>query len=104
VHPVVSAITGRDEDGLPQTSSREADTTVRLQKGEELVIGGLDREELTTVLRKVPILGDIPVLGELFRTRSRTSTRTEIIVLIRAYPVFAGAAPPDATERRKELR
>jgi type II secretory pathway component GspD/PulD (secretin) len=79
--------------GLPQTSSREADTTVRLKEGEQLVIGGLDRSELTNVEQRLPILGDLPVVGEFFRTRSHTLLKTEIVVMIRAYPVLPETAP-----------
>lgn len=100
VHPVVSTITGT-VDGLPQTSNREADTTVRLQTGEELVIGGLDRTDVTSVEQKVPILGDIPIIGEFFRNRTHTTTRTEIVILIRAYSVLTDPAP--ARNFRKAL-
>lgn len=93
VHPVVSTATF-DPNGLPRTSSREADTTVRLKEGEELVIGGLDRREVSRTEQKLPILGDIPVLGEFFRTRSRTVTNSEVVVVIRVYPVLTETAPP----------
>jgi type II secretory pathway component GspD/PulD (secretin) len=93
VHPVVSNLKGTVA-GLPQTSSREADTTVRLKAGEELVIGGLSRKEEHTDMQKVPILGDIPVLGELFRTRTHQTSNTEIIIILRAYPVVKKPAPP----------
>lgn len=92
VHPVISTVTSV-VSGLPQTSSREADTTVRLKAGEQLVIGGLDRSELTNSEQRLPILGDIPVLGEFFRTRSHTLLKTEIVVMIRAYPVLVEPAP-----------
>ena len=91
VHPVVSQVTDF-VDGLPQTASREADTTVRLSPGEALVIGGLQREEEIRQLRKVPGLGDLPLVGQLFRTRTRRKSRTEIVVIIRARSVQAAAA------------
>jgi type II secretory pathway component GspD/PulD (secretin) len=86
VHPVVSTITDFVE-GLPQTASREADTTVRLGEGEALVIGGLTREQDIFNLRKVPGLGDIPLLGQLFRRRDRRKERTEIVIIIRVRSV-----------------
>ncbi|MCS6776142.1 MAG: LysM peptidoglycan-binding domain-containing protein [Chloroherpetonaceae bacterium] len=94
VHPVVSSVTGF-VDGLPQTASREADTTVRLKAGEELVIGGLSRKEFITALQKVPLLGDLPIIGQLFQTRNQRVNETEIIVCIRAYPVMTRPAPED---------
>ncbi len=98
VHPVVSSISGFNTvngQSQPQTSSREADTTVRLRTGQELVIGGLSRKELTSNLTKVPFLGDLPFLGQFFQSRSQGSKETEILIFIRAYPVLTQAAPPD---------
>jgi type II secretory pathway component GspD/PulD (secretin) len=92
VHPVISTVTGT-VDGLPQTSSREADTTVRLMPGEQMVIGGLDRTDVTSVLNKVPILGDIPILKEFFTTRTHTTDKTEVIIILRAYAATTEAAP-----------
>jgi len=92
VHPVISSVTST-VNGLPQTSSREADTTVRLKQGEELVIGGLDQSEVTRLVQKLPILGDIPWIGELFRNRTHTVKKTTIVVIIRAFPLFAEQAP-----------
>lgn len=64
--------------------TRQADTMVRLRSGDELVIGGLiDRQESYT-FRKVPILGDIPILGKLFQSKSRSVDESEIIIVIRA--------------------
>ena len=93
VHPAVSTVTSTSTDGLPQISNREADTTVRLRYGEELVIGGLTNTQKTTNIDKVPILGDIPILGELFRNRRVETSRTEIVVVIRAYPTVNQDAP-----------
>lgn len=55
VHPVVSTITSIDSQNVPQTSSREADTTVMIKDGETMVIGGLIREEDITTMMKIPI-------------------------------------------------
>jgi len=92
VHPVVSTVLGL-VDGLPQTASREADTTVRLREGEELIIGGLYKTESTQSADKIPLLGDLPLVGGLFRSSSTTKSRTEIVVIIRVYPVIPNPAP-----------
>jgi type II secretory pathway component GspD/PulD (secretin) len=94
VHPVVSSVRSFT-NGIPQTSSREADTTVRLKAEEELVIGGLSSKELTSTLLKVPILGDLPIIGQLFQTRNQRTRETEIIIFIRVYPVLTQPAPAD---------
>ena len=81
--PVISSVTGL-VNNLPQTASREADTTVRLLRDEALVIGGLERTEESQTLRKVPFLGDLPLLGQVFRSRTRAKRRNEIVIIIRA--------------------
>jgi type II secretory pathway component GspD/PulD (secretin) len=98
VHPVVSAVTDI-VDGLPQTSSREADTTVRLKAGDTFVIGGLQRDEDITELRKVPVLGDIPLLGQLFRARNRNHKQSEIVIVVRVKDVQTAGKVPDLEEK-----
>ena len=87
VHPVVGSLVEDDGNGLPRTSSREADTTVRLRPGEELVIGGLDREEKRATWRRLPVLGTLPLVGSLFRGRTQRSQKTRIVVVLRASPL-----------------
>lgn len=82
VHPVVSTITDIDSDNIPQTSTREAETTVIVKDGETVVIGGLIRDEMTRTIQEIPILSKIPILGELFRSRSTNKRKSEIMVLI----------------------
>lgn len=64
--------------------TRQADTMVRLKSGDEIVIGGLIDKETTETFRKVPILGDIPLLGKLFQSKSNSVEESEIIIIIRA--------------------
>jgi type II secretory pathway component GspD/PulD (secretin) len=92
VHPVVSTVL-TVVDGLPQTASREADTTVRLREGEELIIGGLYKTEDIHSVDKIPLLGDLPLIGGVFRSTSTTKTKSEIVVVIRVYPVLPSPAP-----------
>lgn len=92
VHPVVSSISGY-VGNLPQTSGREAETVLRLKPGEELVIGGLDHSEKSGTTDKVPLLGDLPLLGQLFRSKSNSSTKTEVVLFLRAYTVDTTPAP-----------
>lgn len=64
--------------------TREANTRVRLQAGETLTIGGLIDREVMHTKRKVPFLGDIPLLGKLFQSDKRSVSEAEIVILIRA--------------------
>lgn len=82
VHPVVSAITAISSDGLPQTSTREADTTIIMKDGETIVMGGLIRDEMVKTVREVPILASLPLVGELFKSRTTSTKRNDILIFI----------------------
>jgi type II secretory pathway component GspD/PulD (secretin) len=82
VHPVVSTVTSISANGLPQTSSREAETTVLVKDGETMVIGGLIREEFTKTISEIPLLSQLPLIGELFRHRSTSKRNSEVLVFI----------------------
>lgn len=82
VHPVVSTITSVDDENIPQTSTREAETTLVCKNGETVVLGGLIRDEMTKTVREVPFLSQLPLVGELFRNTSRTGRKSEILVFI----------------------
>lgn len=78
-------------------SSRKLTTPeVRVRDGETLIIGGLNQERTTEQLDKIPILGDIPLLGSLFRRTDKTRTLTELVVLITPKVVPEGDAVPKA--------
>lgn len=67
---------------IPNKSTTEVITNVMVQDGQTIVLGGLFKEETNLSRSQVPILGDIPVIGEIFRGVNDTSTRVELIVLI----------------------
>ncbi len=66
----------------PTTLKRTADTTVMIQDGETVVIGGIIGQDATESEYKVPLLGDIPVLGWLFKTHSTNSTKTNMFIFV----------------------
>ncbi|RMD84749.1 MAG: type II secretion system protein GspD [Candidatus Dadabacteria bacterium] len=71
----------------PTFSTREAETTVVVQSGETIVIGGIIRETNRKTESGVPLLMDVPVIGQFFRSTSNDKDRTELIVLITPYVV-----------------
>lgn len=81
VHPEVSTLTASLDAG-PRISTREADATIRVRDGETIVIGGLIKREDSRNNGKVPILGDIPILGLFFRNSSADLSSTELVVFI----------------------
>lgn len=86
IHPEVSSITSYLNVGngiqLPQISTKYVDTTVRVKDGETIAIGGLISDTDTKNLQKVPILGDIPFFGELFKYRQNEHDKDEVVVFI----------------------
>lgn len=71
------------ESGVPRLSSRSAATTLRTRDGETIVIGGLTQRQEEETYRRIPILGSLPIIGPLFRSRSQRSSTTELVILIR---------------------
>ncbi|GIV20603.1 MAG: hypothetical protein KatS3mg023_2354 [Armatimonadota bacterium] len=83
VIPQVTAVAELDVvTGLPTVSTRRAETTLLLRDGETLFIGGLKLQQQDTITRKVPLLGDLPLIGGLFRARTGRRTTTELAVFI----------------------
>ena len=85
VEPEVSQTTGFNQDGFPIVSSRRANTTIRVQDGETFVLGGLLHEFESQSVGKVPLLGDIPLIGKLFRTERNEKSETEVIIMVTPY-------------------
>jgi len=67
---------------VPAISTRRADTEIELRNGQSFGIAGLLDRRTTAQLSKVPGIGDIPILGALFRSRSISKTNTELLVLV----------------------
>jgi pilus assembly protein CpaC len=107
--PNQEAVTAGTTTNLPAFKISTVSTTVQMNEGENLVIGGLLRDNLTEVIRAVPLLGQIPILGALFRHTSKNSENTELMVIIRPTLVKASTFAPELpTDRfvpptRKEL-
>ena len=84
VSNVVSWKKGRNGEDLPVESTREARTKVVIKDGETLVIGGLTTKDQSDSISKLPILGDLPFVGQLFRTVSKRDEKRELVIFITA--------------------
>ncbi|MCH8020882.1 hypothetical protein IH785_13600 [candidate division KSB1 bacterium] len=82
VAPKADFQNGFTPDGTPIISTRKASTKVKVRSGQTIVIGGLIRDSLIKNQKKVPILGDIPLLGWLFKSTKSTKVKTELIIFI----------------------
>ncbi|QWL09873.1 pilus (MSHA type) biogenesis protein MshL [Shewanella algae] len=75
---------------LAQSEIRESDTVIKALSGDVVVIGGLMKSENTEVVSKVPLLGDIPFIGEAFTNRSKLKRKTELVILLKPTVVVDG--------------
>lgn len=85
IKPSVSTISQWVESGnnkAPQISERSAETTVRVKNGETILIGGLLKNEEIKSIKQIPFLSKIPILGELFKSRSTEKKDTELVIAI----------------------
>jgi type IV pilus assembly protein PilQ len=80
IHPEVSS--GTVTNNLPDKNTTQVTSNVMIKDGNTIVIGGLFNESSQISRSQVPILGDIPLVGMLFRSKADTTTRQEIIILL----------------------
>jgi pilus assembly protein CpaC len=79
---------------VPAISTRKADTEFELQDGQSFVIAGLLDNRVTNIASKVPWLGDVPVLGNFFKSKAVQKSRGELMVLCTARRVSPSNQPP----------
>jgi general secretion pathway protein D len=82
INQTANDLQGYTTFNAPIINQREADTTVSVRNGETIILGGIIRNTVTANRNKVPLLGDIPLLGTLFQSNSKESKKTELIVLL----------------------
>jgi general secretion pathway protein D len=85
----------------PTTNNRQIENTVYVNDGESVMIGGIIQDKLTSGERKVPVLGDIPVLGRLFGSQSDTVSKTNLLLLLTPHVV---RGPKDLEQLTLEKR
>jgi pilus assembly protein CpaC len=82
---------------VPAITTRRAETEVELRDGQSFAIAGLIDNRLTETASKIPGLGDIPVIGKLFRSRAQNRSNTELLVMVTpklVSPLAPGQVPP----------
>ncbi len=83
---------------VPVIDKRSASTKVVVKNGQTLIIGGLIKEKITKGETKVPLLGDIPFLGYLFKSKKDTADKTELLIFISPTVI----TPEDSVRMRKD--
>jgi len=112
VAPEISTLTGAnvkisDNASAPVIAKRSAQSRVGVQDGQTIVIGGLMEDRNTDNVDKVPILGDIPWVGLLFQRRTKSKTKTELLIFltphVAAQPEYLQSMGAQETEGTKLL-
>ncbi len=105
LEPSIEAVTdsGGADQYVPTISKRMVKTTMTVPDGQTIVIAGLTRNDESEVKKKVPLLGDIPLLGWLFRWNTKTATKTNILIFVTPR-VMADAADAAAVRQTLEAQ
>lgn len=90
--------------GGPTTNQRKLSTAVVIKDGETVVLGGLQKEEDAETVTKIPFLGDIPLLGRLFQTRSRSRIKQDLLIVLTPYIIRGPEDLRRIQERKEEER
>jgi pilus assembly protein CpaC len=94
VAPEVSELdTNSPVPGYPAFLTRKVATTVQLRSGQSLMIGGLLRNNLKQAISAFPILGELPIIGALFRSSDYMNDKTELVVIVSPSVIKASEAP-----------
>lgn len=80
---------------IPSILTRRAETTVELAEGQTFAIAGLIDNNMVTDYDKIPLLGDIPILGSLFRSKEIRQNRSELLVLVTPYVLLPSDEMPE---------
>lgn len=98
VRPTITSIVGTVEDPsvaffaggtgivseIPEVNVQEIDTVIRVNSGQAVVMGGLLQDRTEATREAIPVLGELPVLGTLFRNQRDLSTKTELVIFLKA--------------------
>jgi pilus assembly protein CpaC len=83
---------------IPALTVRKMSTEIELNNGQSFAIGGLIDNQLTETIAKIPLLGDLPLVGKLFQSISRSRNNTELLVIVTpelVLPASSGQSVPE---------
>ena len=99
-----SVQTGTSQDGVPIVDKRTADTSLLLRDSQTVIMGGLRRDEKTKQVNQVPLLGDLPLIGFLFKSTTLVTTKSELVVLLSPRLNRGEPVPASVAARRESIR
>jgi general secretion pathway protein D len=99
---VPSAATGEIESDTPTTATRDVNTVISIPNDVTVVIGGLIRDDKSTTVKKVPLFGDLPVIGGLFRVDGDRIEKTNLLLFITPHILTDEDALEEITELKRQ--
>lgn len=97
---IIGTYRGQAGEQFPQTTNRQVNTVIRVRDGEPFVVGGLYKDQDKSETHRIPILSDIPLLGELFKYKSNSRDKTEVAMIVIPYVLDI----PDTTVEKIVLK
>ena len=88
---------------VPQISTREIESIMRVNSGEIAVLGGLMKDSIDWKTGRVPLAGQIPLIGELFNTRNNSATKSELVIFLRPVIIKDASLNGDFSGYRAQL-
>lgn len=103
IRPEFSMPVGQFSSQVPPTiNTRVLESTVRLKDGETIILGGLIQESKTADYTKIPLLGGIPLLGQLFRSRRHKTNKSELVIYLTPHVFYGGEGEAGKWDRMRE--
>ena len=91
------------QNSIPQTSTREMESVLKIQDNQIAVLGGLMEDEINKNTNEIPLLGRIPLFGNLFQNRDDKTTKTELVIFLRPTVIKSASVNADFSEFRNNL-
>jgi len=98
---LIADVTNTSTD-TPTTAKRQADTVVSMRSGSTMVIGGLIRDDKVTVEKKVPLAGDLPLLGGLFKYKADRMQKTNLLIFITPHVMETQEQLDEMTQQKQQ--
>jgi type II secretory pathway component GspD/PulD (secretin) len=102
--PKQSVSTGMSIGNVPVIDTREASTTLLMDDGQVVVMGGLRRQEITHVREQIPLLGDLPIIGFIFSDDRKIVENSELLVLLSPHIYRGEPVPAEAMARFNQIK
>ncbi len=96
--------TGESNTEVPIVDTRKAHTSLLLEDGQVVIIGGLRRQERTEEIDQIPILGDLPIIGALFKSTNTIVKNSELIVFLSPHIYKGEPISKEAMAKFEEIK